>query len=528
MRYVRLKKIFIRMFAMGLLFFATLPVQAAKTRKVINVVIDSSVDKMEDGATDAIQDALDAAKGDKSNKTQYIVNLPQNGRFSLTKVLKVYDNTTIRLNGSTLVRGEEKSMLRLGMEDESYTGYGGHHDIVIEGGTFDGDAEHDRSTAGMIRLGHGNNITIRNMTFQNVYNAHHVEIAGCQNVTIENCVFKDFVGEGDTVNSANNEALQFDILHTKAHFSKYSKFDDTPCKNITVKNCTFDNLQRGIGTHSAVAGSYFTNIKFTDNIFTNIKGYAIIATNYRNAVIKDNTISNCGAGILFRSMVQGHNNFYKPLKGKVKIVNDLKSEISNNTIQVSDQKYKTTAYGISLYGENLTSKKKGIPKGNYTLKGVSVKKNTITMNNSGYGIWLQGADSCKVQKNVITMSIEATVSGKGNSDCIRLVKSKKDQITDNVLTQKKNNKKTKEACGMVITTNSNATIKGNQITNSPKDGIYVVSKSNAVITGNKIQKCGRYGLFASKKSKITDKKNKIKKAKKKSKKASSDSKIKKK
>lgn len=519
MKSIRKMYLLTGILAVVMLFSIGLPVQA-KTEKVINVTIGSK-----NSATNAIQDALNEAKGDPSGNTQFVINLPE-GTYSLTKVLKVYSNTTINMNGCTFKRGGTVSMLRLGMEEEEYTGYNGHHDIVIQGGTFDGNGKDGKSTAGMVRLGHGRNITFKDMIFQNVYATHHVELAGCENVLFDNCVFRDFYGKGDITNSANNEALQFDILHTSEHFSKYSKFDDTPCRNITVTNCTFDNLQRGLGTHSAVAGSYFTNMTFTNNTFTNIKGYAMIATNYSNSTISNNTVSNCGAGILFRSMIQGYNNFYTPLKGKAKIVNNVKSTISNNVIQVSDHKYKTTAYGISLYGENLKSKQKDAPKGNYTLKGVTVKGNQITMNNSGYGVWLQGADSCKVLDNTVTMNIAASVSGKGNSDCIRLVTSKKNQITNNVLTQKKNNKKTKQACGIVVTTGSSATIKNNKINSSPRDGIYVVSKSTATITGNTIKKCGRYGLYASERSTITDKKNKIQNAKSAAKKASADSKIK--
>jgi parallel beta-helix repeat protein len=322
-------------------------------------------------------------------------------------------------------------------------------------------------------------------------------------------VFKDFYGKGDAVNSANNEALQFDIIHNATHFPKYPGFDDTPCANITVNNCTFQNLQRGLGTHSAVAGSYFTNMKFTNNVFRDITGYAMIATNYKSSEISGNTVERCGAGILFRSMVQAYNNFYTPLSNSFTIDNDAASVIANNKISVVDQKYKTTAYGISLYGEKLTVKKKDAPKGDYTLKGVTVQNNTITMNNSGYGIWLQGTNNSVISNNNITMNVSASASGGGKSDCIRLVKSKNDTIEKNTMTQKKKNKKTSDACGIVVTSKSAATITGNKITKSPKDGIFVTEKSKATITGNTIKKTGRHGINVCVKSTVVAKSNKI-------------------
>jgi parallel beta-helix repeat protein len=347
------------------------------------------------------------------------------------------------------------------------------------------------------------------MTFENVYQTHHVELAACQNVVFDSCVFKDFYCKKDAANSANNEALQFDVLHNSEHFTKYPNFDDTPCKNVTVNNCTFKNLQRGVGSHSAVAGSYFDNMKFTNNTFQDIKGYAIITTNYRSSEISGNTIERCGAGIMFRSMVQGYNNFYTPLKKKFTIDNDADSVIANNKISVKDQKYKTTAYGISLYGDKLSSKENDVPKGDYTLENVKVQNNTIVMNNSGYGIWLQGTKGMTVSGNKVTMNIKSSVSGKGNADCIRLVESKKSTIKNNTLTQKKKNKKTSEACGIVLTTKSDATITGNKITSSPKDGIYVFSNSKATVSKNTIKKTGRHGINVCANSAVTMKGNKI-------------------
>lgn len=491
----------------------------AQTIKEIPVVYETggSVGKQ-------IQKALDTALEDPSGQTQYIVSLPA-GTYQLDTLLKVHSNTTIKMNGCTLIRQTDKTMLRIGLEDVSYSGYNGQHDIRIEGGTFDGNGKDLKSSASPIRMGHGRNISFENVTVSNVYNSHHVELAGCENVSFENCEFKDFNGKG--VNGGNNEALQFDILHNASHFPKYPGFDDTPCQNVVVNNCRFKNLQRGLGTHSAVAGSYFNNMKFTNNHFEDIKGYAIIATAYKASEISNNTIEDCGAGILFRNMVQGYNNMYTPINGQVNLDNDANSVISDNVIRVKDYKYATTAYGISLYGEILKSKKKNAPKGNYTLENVTVANNTITMNNSGYGIWLQTANNCLIDNNTVNMDIAGNVAGKGNSDCIRLVKSKKITISNNAFNQKKNNKKTNKACGIVITTGSNAKVANNTIQNSPKDGIFVVSKSSADINSNTIKKTGRYGVFASEKSTVTAKKNKISKTKGDKLRAGSDSKMKK-
>lgn len=494
---------------MGLFLLPTGQVANAQTIRKINVTFEEgkSVGK-------TIQVALDEALKDQSGNTLYEITLPQ-GTYKLDTLLKVFSYTTIKMEGCTLVRSADKSMIRIGYETDEYSGYSGIHDITFIGGCIDGGGQKLKCDASMVRMGHGANITFRGVTFQNAYDAHHAEFAACRDVLFENCTFKGFYSKKkDVANSANNEALQFDVMHTQSHFPKYPGFDDTPCKNVTVTGCTFKDLQRGLGTHSAVAGSYFTNFKFMNNTFSNIKGYAMIATNFKSSEISGNVIENCGAGILFRSMVQGNDNFYTPLNGKFVIDNDADSIITNNKIQISDQKYKNTAYGISIYGENLTKKKKNAPKGDYTLSGVTISNNTITMNNSGYGIWVQGSKKNTIQKNKVTMNIKASVSGKGNSDCIRLVKSKNIQIDSNNLTQKKSNKKTQSACGIILMSGSSATITKNEIKNSPKDGIFLNQKSQATIKNNTIKKTGRYGLNVCNKSKATAKKNKITKCKK--------------
>ncbi len=532
-------KIGFALFTIGMILVPTAKVNAATQ------TIDISITKTEDAGKE-IQDCLDKAKGDQSGNTQYVFNFPKGEYDLFDTVLKVYSNSTLNMDGCTLRRsgpeGKWKSMLRIGNStgDEKTGdkvvvgayGYDGYHDITINGGTFDGNglnaAANDVNCPSMLRFGHGSNLTFNGVTLKNVNDNHHMEFAACKGITIRNCVFEGFVPKNgktgaNAVNYANNEAVQFDIMHNKEHFTQYPYYDDTPCADIVVDGCTFTNLQRGLGTHSAVAGSYFTNISFTNNTFTNITGYAITATNYKNAVITGNKINDCGAGIIFRTMVQSHDTFYTPLSGTFTIDGDSNSVIENNEINISDKKYsRATPYGISLYGEIVKNDipiilkdfEDKVPAGNYTLKNVKLRNNKITMNNAGYGIWLQYADDCEISKNSVVMDIKTGVSGKGNSDCLRLVSSKNDVVSDNSFVNKKNNKKTAKACGIVITTKSSATIIGNTIKNSPKDGIFVVTKSSATVKKNTINKTGRYGLNVCDNSKARSIKNKFKKCKK--------------
>ena len=520
---------------LGIVISGSLTTDVVKANAEVKT-IDINITKTDDAGKE-IQDSLDIAKEDVSGNTQYVFNFPKGEYVLNDTVLKVYSYSTLNMDGCTLKRSgpqkEWKSMLRIGnatgeSDEPGAYGYNGYHDITIKGGTFDGNgnkaATNNTDSPSLLRFGHGSNLTFEGVTFKNSYDNHHMEFAACKGITIRNCFFEGFVPKkGKTgakaVNYANNEAVQFDIMHIERHFPQYPFLDDTPCQDIVVDGCTFTNLQRGLGTHSAVAGSYFTNIAFTNNTFSDIGGYAIVATNYKNAVISGNTIKDCGAGILFRAMVQSHETFYSPLSGGFKVDHDAASVIENNTIQISDKKYtNATAYGISLYSEvvkkNISNDGGKVPKGDYTLYGVKVNNNTITMNNAGYGIWLQTTNTCDIIDNSVTMNVSAGVSGKGNCDPIRLVKSKNINISNNSFVNNKKNNKTNKACGIVVTTKSSANITNNTFKNSPKDGIFVVTDSSATVKSNIVNKTGRYGLNVCEKSKAKSVENKFKKCKK--------------
>lgn len=260
----------------------------------------------------------------------------------------------------TLIRTSSSSMFRFGRSSEvtDIGGYDGFENITFKGGTLDGNGQSNSYGSSLLRFAHAQNITIQDMTLKNTNSSHHIEFSASQNVTIDNCTFSDYYGKTTT----NNEAVQIEVLHPK-HFGSYGKYDGTVNKNITIQNCTFKNLQRGVGTHAGVAGSYFTNIQIINNTFENIDGYSIIATNYLNSNISNNQIKDSGAGIMFRNMAATYYAPFKTIKKISKIFNN--SQISNNTIEITDHKYKNVAYGIQLYGEQRTKKKNGVPKGDY-------------------------------------------------------------------------------------------------------------------------------------------------------------------
>ena len=480
------------------------------------------------------------------------------GTYTINNTLRVYSNTKITLDKNAVIRrspkGKNYSMLRFGSYEDRKSGYSGFQNITISGGVWDG-ANYSNP---IFRFGHAENVTVQGVTFQNVKESHFAEIAACRNVTFNGCVFTGL--NGSKTSGENREALQIDVMRQE-HFNQYAEYDETPCANITVQNCTFDGVQRGVGSHSAVAGSYFSGVKIINNIFKNIPGYAIIATNYVNATISGNNIEDCGAGIIFRSANKDDKAYYKPNNGSMTIQSSANSVIEKNTIKVKYLGYPNMAVGISLFGANLPNGSGSVPAGDYTLRGVSVLNNNITLTCRGLALCLEGADKNTVSGNKIVCNIKTKGKGDGTGDGIRLTSSCNNTIKKNTIVNKvwsgqgkemngisvlessegnkiisnkisdtsmhgitlkesgnntvKSNKisKTRKAdsVGILVAERSdNVTVQGNTVANTKSDGIRAsTSSKNVRMVSNKISGYGRYGLFSSNNATVTASKNKI-------------------
>lgn len=344
-------------------------------------------------------DTSDSRKGIQScfrfiknteDEKQYTVKL-DTATYHIGGSLDIYGNTTFDMNGSVIKRADENcpALLRFGAGSEVHYGYDGFKDVTVKNGTFDADRLNNVS---MVRFAHAENVVFQNVDFRNTVATNHMlTFAACDGVLIDNCGFYDMDATGLS-NAANGEAVQIDVL-IKGHFS-YPAQDFTPTKNVKVTNCTFKNLIRGLGTHTGVSGHYFENMEFSNNTFENITGYAIKTVNYRNSVIKNNKIINCGSGIFVGNMTnKGCGNFYKAFEETDEINSNSNIEISNNEISVIDTSYGALPFGIQIYGKVVAASDKKDFAGDYRIGCFSVTNNKITSSISKsayYSIWLQG------------------------------------------------------------------------------------------------------------------------------------------
>ncbi|MDR6225454.1 glycosyl hydrolase family 28-related protein [Desmospora profundinema] len=245
-----------------------------------------------DGVTDdsaAIQAALDKAREYGGGE----VYVPD-GSYAIKAPLRIYSYTRLKLSSQVAIirAGAFSPMIisGIGNVDE----YDGVQHVEICGGTWNGNGTQFPSSFTHIMFGHAKDIVIRDTRMLDNYNSHCIELNAVQNASVIHCLFKGFQGVRFT------EAVQLDLAKSASQFPYYGNYDDTPCDNILITGCTFEDWNRGVGSHSATAGVFHTNIRIIGNHFRNLTGQAIRGYQYKHAAVIGNTFENVRMAIEMR------------------------------------------------------------------------------------------------------------------------------------------------------------------------------------------------------------------------------------
>lgn len=510
------------------------------------------------GSFSDFQQALLNAKDKGTPNHIYKIHITKDLRINQS--VGIYSNTMIVVDKNVkiirnLPAGNDGTTFRVGKPGSSASGYY-YRNITIQGGIWDGNVRSKDTGFCTFKVNHSQNVKFLNMTIQNDLEGHMIEAGAVNGLTISRvnfknhkCYFKAHKNKNDYYE--HEEALQLDVnLYETTAIGNYDKYQN---KNVTVDRCNFTNLGRGIGSHNSIDGCYFTNMKFTNNTFKNIKSYAIGAINYRNSKIQNNKILNCGSGILFvnsKPNYTGYTGTYVVSNWNLK-VNTSKdnSIISGNTITINRPKSKDSRalyingnkiskpaiYKKGLNSANRLSGYQGYLKGDHRINGLTITKNNITVKNMT-AVFYKGIRNSTFSNNNITFN------GNQKSDHYGLtMDSVPDQLNENVTVNGnkiknfnsgilcKNSKKvtfknttvynsykqhiylegvnvTFVGCSLdkaktkhgIASKNSKITLKNTNITNAKEFGIYSYNCSGKV-TGGKIANCGKYGIGAYKK-----------------------------
>ena len=251
--------------------------------------------------TKNLQNILDKAKEKNINLTVQFLG----GCYELYTCI-IYDNTTIKMSNNTELKNkttrftdantsETKNIGILFMnakpmdsEDSNITGYNGRSNIVIDGGIID--------CISAFCLCHGQDITIKNVTFKNNKSDHYIQIGACKNVKIQNCKFI-----GVTERKSNRqyvEFIQIDYMTSEAQpywTSTANIFDSTVNDGIEIDGCEFRNgvdeynfMYTSIGSHSSDGDNVNKNITIKNCKFTGYSYRALTLHKMENVKIDNN------------------------------------------------------------------------------------------------------------------------------------------------------------------------------------------------------------------------------------------------
>ncbi|MBQ4338508.1 MAG: hypothetical protein IJC37_03715 [Clostridia bacterium] len=224
--------------------------------------------------TKALQACIDEVK---DGGTVYFPD----GTYLVSAALIFYSNQHLKFSDKATVLRNDKSTpmtryLLASHSEPEWGEYDGTHDVVISGGTFDGNSNTTEHST-LVNTVHCNNITIENCRFVNCAHWHFIEINGTQNATVQNCVF-----DGPTYTYINeglyNEQVQLDMARHGSYGPVYNcdgelidfKSDDTPCRNIVIRNNIFKCAGfPAVGHHGDIDHH---NILIENNIFDGPSG----------------------------------------------------------------------------------------------------------------------------------------------------------------------------------------------------------------------------------------------------------------
>lgn len=237
-----------------------------------------------DGVTLEYEAFRDAFAG--GNKTVYV---PE-GEYRINQHIQLEANTVVEMHPNAVLINEsdiEYVFLNGVYNNSSFsTGYNGPGNITIRGGVFDGRVKVGRyRNSCFIGISHAANVLIENVTFQNGYASHLLEINSSRDVTVRNCAFKNL----NNANLQNREFINIDYSFGSG-YPAHGAYDGTPCLNVTVENCSFTNGSDGVGTHSNPGGNKHSNIKVLNNRFNNLSAHAITPRYWRDSLISGNTV----------------------------------------------------------------------------------------------------------------------------------------------------------------------------------------------------------------------------------------------
>lgn len=218
--------------------------------------------------------------------------LPANTTYTAESKVFINSDTTIDLNGSTLEcdydNDSETFIFCYGLTDTS-TEYNGNKNITIKNGAIKNAC---------ICMMHNRNVKIDGVSFVEPNSRHDIQIAGCYDVTVTNCLFNGTL----PINDTGSECINIDpcIYSGQPYMDEESvMYDHTPNMFITISNNKFNKpttdgyrYTNAVGSHEADSENQTIaeNVIIDNNNFGTPYAHVINVCDYINTDITNNEV----------------------------------------------------------------------------------------------------------------------------------------------------------------------------------------------------------------------------------------------
>lgn len=223
--------------------------------------------------------------------------------------MRIYRNTRLTLaDGAVIRRAGAGTMLLNGDANQTFGGYTGHGNILIEGGIWDSRGATYNTNAMCISLGHAEDVTIRNTVIKDVCGYHGIELNSIKRARIINV---DALGYVDPDGSRTfSEAFQLDLAKGASYFGGFGPYDDTECIDVLVQGCSVGPSgtlgttawPRAVGSHSASPGHPHKDIRIRDLRAEGCAQFAVGGYTWQDVIVSGLQLRNCGAGVRMRTL----------------------------------------------------------------------------------------------------------------------------------------------------------------------------------------------------------------------------------
>lgn len=342
------------------------------------------------------------------------------GVYPLKSRIILKENMTLKLdeNAVLLNISEEEHPTMMFNHPYKHKEAKGNNNITIDGGIWDMNGQTNEEgeavnlpnlkSANALCFGYASNIVVKNATFRNCMNGHVMQIAGMDQVTIENCRFEGqwFSGTGNKT----RELVQIEPGSLKGY--PYTLVQNKiPSTNVTIRNCYFgDNgegseLMVAIGTHSQQAGVKCSDILIEGCEFQHPQFAAIRFMAYDRITIKNNKFE----------LASDHEEeeTYGILADTYGAFLDPSGADSTTELLIEENEFVTDGYGIlpiCITTNNRSPKR---------IQNVSIKNNDLTSTKGKIGIKLELIENGVIEGNSFTNFEENILT----ADCENQIRS---------------------------------------------------------------------------------------------------------